>query len=44
MPYKERFKWWSSVELGRRVILILFIVSFPRNQVTTIAIAKCGVL
>ena len=38
MPYKEQFKWWSSVELGRRVVLVLFIVSFPHNQV--IAIVK----
>ena len=33
MPYMEQFKWWYSVELGRRVVLVLFIVSFPRNQV-----------
>ena len=33
IPFKEQYKWWSSVELGRRVILVLFIVSFPQNEV-----------
>ena len=33
IPFKEELKWWSSVELGRRIIIVLFIVSFPHNQV-----------
>jgi hypothetical protein len=32
IPFKEQYKWWSSVELGRRVVLVLFIVAFPRNE------------
>ena len=33
IPFKEELRWWSSVELGRRIIIVLFIVSFPQNQV-----------
>lgn len=35
IPFKKQYKWWSSVELGRRIILVLFIVSFPQNEVNS---------
>jgi len=31
--FKEKYKWWATVELGRRVLLLLFIVPFPGNEV-----------
>ena len=34
--FKERYKWWATVELGRRMLLLLFIVSFPGNDVSTV--------
>ena len=33
--FKERYKWWATVELGRRMLLLLFIVSFPGNDVSS---------
>ena len=32
--FKERYKWWATVELGRRMLLLLFIVPFPGNDVS----------
>ena len=32
--YKEKWKWWSAVELARRFLFILFIIPFPRNFVS----------
>ena len=32
--FKERYKWWAAVELGRRMLLLLFIVPFPGNDVS----------
>ena len=31
--FKERYKWWATVELGRRMLLLLFIVPFPGDDV-----------
>jgi len=31
--FKEKYKWWAAIELGRRVLLLLFIVPFPGNEV-----------
>ncbi len=31
--FKDTFKWWSAVELGRRFIFALFIVIVPQEQV-----------
>ena len=31
--FKDRYKWWYSVELFRRLILILMVVPFPGNGV-----------
>ena len=36
VTYKEKWKWWSAVELARRFIFILFVVSYPRNSVSDI--------
>ena len=38
VTYKEKWRWWSAMELARRFILILSVVSFPRNSVSTILI------
>jgi hypothetical protein len=32
--YKEKWRWWSAVELARRFTIILFFVTFPRNSVS----------
>ena len=32
--YKEKWRWWSAVELARRFIVILFVLSYPRNSVS----------
>ena len=32
--YKEKWRWWSAVELARRFIIILFVLSYPRNFVS----------
>ena len=32
--YKEKWKWWSAVELARRFIIVLLLVPFPRNSVS----------
>ena len=32
--FKEKYKWWATVELGRRVLLLLFIVPFPGDDVS----------
>jgi hypothetical protein len=32
--YKEKWRWWSAVELARRFIIVLSFVSFPRNSVS----------
>ena len=31
--FKREYSWWSSIELGKRFVLILFIVAFPANSV-----------
>ena len=31
--YRQEYRWWSSVELARRLLLLLFIVVFPDNEV-----------
>ena len=30
--YKERYKWWSAVELFRRVAIVVMIVAFPNDN------------
>ena len=32
--FKDEVKWWSGMELGRRLLFLLFIVSFPKNTVS----------
>ena len=32
-PYRERLGWWSAVDLARRLILPLFLVALPGNEV-----------
>ena len=32
--FKESYKWWAAVELARRMLMLLFIVSFPGNDVS----------
>ncbi|XP_064396716.1 uncharacterized protein LOC135343670 isoform X3 [Halichondria panicea] len=36
IAYKEECKWWSGVELGRRLLLLVLLISFPRNNVYSI--------
>ena len=31
--FKEKYKWWSAIELGRRFVSVAFIIFFPRAQV-----------
>ena len=31
--FKDHCKWWAGVELGRRLILLIFIIVFGRNEV-----------
>ena len=31
--YHQQYGWWYGVELGRRVLVVLFIVAFPANNV-----------
>ena len=31
--YREGCRWWSAVDLGRRLVFILFIVAMPQNEV-----------
>ena len=35
-PYKNKYRWWCGVELGKRVILVLFAVSFKNNDYAVI--------
>ena len=35
LVYKKQYRWWASVELGRRFLLLLFTVSLPQNEVYT---------
>ena len=36
--FKEEWRWWGSVELCRRLVLLLCIVPFPRNEYPAIFI------
>ena len=33
--FKDKFKWWGSVELSRRFLLLLFTIAFPGNIAQT---------
>ena len=33
LPFKKQYNWWACVELSRRLLLVLFIISFPQNEV-----------
>ena len=37
-PFQERFRYWFTVELGRRLIFVLIIVIFPGKTVSSIGI------
>ena len=37
-PYKEIFKWWSAIDLFRRLLLLTFIVALPGNDYPAIYI------
>ena len=37
-PYKEIFKWWSAIDLFRRLLLLTFIVALPGNDYPVIYI------
>ena len=32
--FKDKYKWWAAVELGRRFVLILSIVAFTGSEVS----------
>ena len=34
--YKEKWRWWSAVELARRFIIILFVLSYHGNLVSNL--------
>ena len=34
--YKDRFLWWSGVELGKRVLIVLFAVAFKKDDYAVI--------
>ena len=36
VAYKSKYKWWSGIELAKRVILVLFAVAFPNNDYAVI--------
>ena len=36
--YKEKYRWWSAVELAKRLLLLLFIIAFPTNDYPAIFI------
>ena len=44
--YKPKYKWWSGVELGKRLLLVLFSVAFKNNEypVIFVLIILLGVL
>ena len=33
-PFKYQYRWWYSVELTRRFVIVLMAVPFPRNNVS----------
>ena len=33
LPFKQKYRWWASVDLGRRILLVLFVISIPQNEV-----------
>ena len=32
--FKEQYRWWATVELGRRILLLSIIVAFPGKYVS----------
>ena len=32
--FKEQYRWWATVELGRRILLLLSVVAFPGKYVS----------
>ena len=32
--FQKEYKWWSGVELARRLIILIFITAFPANNVS----------
>lgn len=39
---KDDCKWWGGVELGRRLILLFFIVIFGHNEVSQYISNNCS--
>ena len=33
-PFKHQYRWWYSVELARRFVIVLITVLFPQNNVS----------
>ena len=31
--FKADCSWWGGVELGRRLVLLIFVIAFGRNEV-----------
>jgi len=31
--FEDYCKWWAGVELGRRMILLIFVIAFGHNEV-----------
>ena len=34
--YKDKYKWWSVIELGKRIVLVLFAIVLPNNDYAVI--------
>lgn len=34
--YKDGYKWWSGIELGKRILLVLFAIALPNNDYAVI--------
>ncbi len=45
--YKDNYKWWSGIELGKRIVLVVFAITLPNNDYAVIftlmiVITVCG--
>jgi hypothetical protein len=36
LPYKERLRWWSAVDLARRLVFLILVVLLPDNEVVSV--------
>ena len=36
----EKYQWWGAVELARRLLLLVLVVPFPRNDVSALILVR----